>query len=390
MPREANHFDGDDSTTIATMTTANTSAQQFQQILRYLEQLGLDPAPVAASARLDAAAIRSMHPDTLLPTYDYAALYQQAANTLQQRHPGVVWGAGMGTDAFQFRCHVMICCNDLGSALTRATQYDRLLQPLTGYGVKYRPDGDRFWVGYHVDVAMNAHLLQPETPTTHDGAESSVAVAKASGLRIWYTLIGWMIGRNPQVLAAQLSSSALPADVKSRLEHLFQVPIAFGAEESAICIPARYLDHRIVQTPRSLDAFLEDAVYNLILQDNQRLNISAAVKSLLTRDMPDRAPTLDMIANQVHMSSSNLRRRLQQEGTSYQKIKDQIRRDMAYRHLREGHLKVHQIAEILGFNEPSSFIRSFRNWSGLTPRQFREQISKPPPTPGSQHTSCRG
>lgn len=360
------------------MTHSNTAARQFQQLLGYLERMGLDAAAVAARARLDAAAILAMRPDARLSTYDYAVLYQRAAAALQHVHPGVAWGAGIGTDAFRFRCYGMIICANLGAALARAEQFDRMLQPLTGYGMRYRRESDAFCVSYDVDPEASACLFMPEQSTACDNFESSDAVAKGSGLRIWYTLIGWLIGRNPEVLSVRLSASQLPAFVQTRLERLFQVPIVFDAAESAIRIAAGYLDYRIVQTPDSLDAFLEDAVYNLILQNGRRANTSAAIKSLIARDMPGRPPTLEAMAAQLHMSPSNLRRRLQQEGTSYQEIKDRIRRDLAYRHLREARLKVHEIASMLGFNEPSSFIRSFRNWSGLTPRQFQAQTPTGP------------
>ena len=44
------------------------------------------------------------------------------------------------------------------------------------------------------------------------------------------------------------------------------------------------------------------------------------------------------------------------------------------RHLRENTLKIHEIGELLGFLESSSFIRSFRNWTGLTPKQYRSEF----------------
>lgn len=357
------------------MVQGRANASKFQQLLRYLGRMGIDARLIANHARLDADAILGMRPDESLPIYDYAALYQHAAAEMQRVHPGVPWAAGIGTDAFRFRCHSMITCATLGSALERARQFDRLLFPITGYGLDVRREDHRLYLVYSIDGDATAHVFPTEYWENGEPAGSMDGVPKASGLRIWYTLIGWLIGRNPEVITATLSAARLPPALQTRLERLFQVPIIFGAVETALCMDASYLEYRIVQTPESMDAFLNDAVYNLLLQDDRRANTSAAIKSLLTRDIPGKPRTLDAMAEQLHMSPANLRRRLHREGTTYQEIKDLVRRDMAYMHLREGRLKVHEIAGLLGFNEPSSFIRSFKNWSGMTPRQFQTRIA---------------
>jgi AraC-like DNA-binding protein len=74
------------------------------------------------------------------------------------------------------------------------------------------------------------------------------------------------------------------------------------------------------------------------------------------------------------MSESSLRRRLQKENTSYQALKDEIRCEVAIDRLLNHNAKVADVAEYLGFTEPSSFVRSFKGWTGQTPRTYREQF----------------
>jgi AraC-like DNA-binding protein len=66
-----------------------------------------------------------------------------------------------------------------------------------------------------------------------------------------------------------------------------------------------------------------------------------------------------------------LYRKLQLEGTSYQKIKDNIRRERSIELLVQHDLSVDNISEIIGFSEARSFTRAFRTWTGLSPRQYR-------------------
>lgn len=71
------------------------------------------------------------------------------------------------------------------------------------------------------------------------------------------------------------------------------------------------------------------------------------------------------------MSPQTLRRRLKDEGTSYQKLKDQLRRDMALFYLDQPDISIQGIAEMLGFAEPSTFHRAFKKWTGMTPGDYR-------------------
>jgi AraC-like DNA-binding protein len=93
---------------------------------------------------------------------------------------------------------------------------------------------------------------------------------------------------------------------------------------------------------------------------------------LLSRDC-NRWPDLESVAEQMHISPQTLRRHLREEGTSFQGLKDQLRRDMAIYHLSRAELSLQQIAEQLGFSEPSAFHRAFKKWTGLTPGAYRAQ-----------------
>jgi AraC-like DNA-binding protein len=66
-----------------------------------------------------------------------------------------------------------------------------------------------------------------------------------------------------------------------------------------------------------------------------------------------------------------LRRKLKQEKTSFQDIKDQVRRDLAIYHLSQSKLGLDQIAQKVGFTETSTFHRAFKKWTGVTPGHYR-------------------
>jgi len=71
------------------------------------------------------------------------------------------------------------------------------------------------------------------------------------------------------------------------------------------------------------------------------------------------------------MTPATARRRLYEEGTSYQAIKDELRRDQAIAYLTHSDRSVLEVALELGFSERSAFHRAFRKWTGVSPGQFR-------------------
>jgi AraC-like DNA-binding protein len=77
------------------------------------------------------------------------------------------------------------------------------------------------------------------------------------------------------------------------------------------------------------------------------------------------------VAARLAVSTPTLRRRLAAEGTSFQQIRDQLRRDVAIAALAAGAVSIEDLARQLGFSEPSAFHRAFRRWTGSAPRSYQ-------------------
>jgi AraC-like DNA-binding protein len=85
-------------------------------------------------------------------------------------------------------------------------------------------------------------------------------------------------------------------------------------------------------------------------------------------------PDFEQLADEMNMAPATMRRRLQEEGESYQSIKDQLRRDLAISYLSHSSRSVAEIASELGFSERSAFHRAFRKWTGAAPGEFRRTL----------------
>lgn len=66
-----------------------------------------------------------------------------------------------------------------------------------------------------------------------------------------------------------------------------------------------------------------------------------------------------------------MQRKLQELGTSYYTLLDEMRRELSIYYLQEEHIAISEVAFLLGFLETSAFHRAFRRWTGVSPGEFR-------------------
>lgn len=76
------------------------------------------------------------------------------------------------------------------------------------------------------------------------------------------------------------------------------------------------------------------------------------------------------VAAALGMSTSTLKRRLAEEGTSFRTLRNEFLRERACRRLREGRWTVTQVAAELGYADVGNFSHAFKRWTGLSPREF--------------------
>jgi AraC-like DNA-binding protein len=90
--------------------------------------------------------------------------------------------------------------------------------------------------------------------------------------------------------------------------------------------------------------------------------------------------TAQGLAARLRVSIRTLHRSLAAEGTSYRRLLDQLRLDIAERHLMDDRTSVAEVAFLVGFSEISAFHRAFKRWTGRTPVTFRAEARIRPPS----------
>jgi AraC-like DNA-binding protein len=98
--------------------------------------------------------------------------------------------------------------------------------------------------------------------------------------------------------------------------------------------------------------------------------MAGRVRSMILTDLV-RQPSFDSIAERLKMSPRNLRRRLQEEGTSFRELVDEVRAQVAIKYVRDTSLSIEDVTYALGFNDASAFRHAFRRWTDAAPYEFR-------------------
>ncbi len=300
-----------------------------------LQQLGISPELLE-------------EPRARLDPEQFSRLVQAIWRGLDDEYLGFGQGRSKrGT--FAMMCHTLIHSPTLEKALRRGLLFYSLFPeaPL------FRLEQEGEWARLSLD---DSNLWDPDY------------FVSESLLVIWHRLGSWLIGQRIRLEQVRFRHPK-PAH-GSEYDLMFPCALAFDAADNSLLFHSRYLAMPLLQDERTLKHFLQRTPGNLLSRPDDGDSLSSQLRRLLSRDASN-WPDLESIAKHLHISPQTLRRHLREEGSSFQGLKDELRRDIAIYHLGRADLSLQQIAEQLGFSEPSAFHRAFKKWTGLTPGAYR-------------------
>ncbi len=187
----------------------------------------------------------------------------------------------------------------------------------------------------------------------------------------------WMLtiarhGSGTRIVPVRLELVQPRSHIKA-LERHFGCPVVCGAARNAIVFRASDAARPFVTRNAELlemlaPRFEEDLKQHTTGDDSFLELVRGAIQQRLT----GHRPTTEDVARQLHLSSRTLQRRLQESGSSFQRVLDEARHQMARYYLRSSALELNEAAYLLGYEDASSFARAFRGWEGVPPGHWRE------------------
>jgi len=256
------------------------------------------------------------------------------------------------TGTFATMCELAINCQTLEEVLRQTYEFSRLFEPMAGMKLEI-----------HEESARLVSIIEGEYCDPDHFLQESLSV-------IWHRLVSWLIGQPVELEKAEFHYPK--PEHGDELRHIFRCPLAFESDCTALTFNKRFLSAPVIRDKPEMRQFLKTSPADLLSRPDESNTWTGRIRGLIGRDFSKPMPDFDWIAQELHTSPQTLRRRLKQENTSFQEIKDLLRRDMAIYYLSHQDLPINDIAERVGFTEPSTFHRAFKKWTGVTPGAWRD------------------
>lgn len=329
----------------------------FTALPRLIRQFGVDPAVVLRSAGLDAGMLAE--PEQRIPFSAFMAVLGCAAEQTGCPHFGLLAGRMSGLAELGV----------VGQLVRHSPTVGRALDALTMYQQLNSEGGLAFLLKRGDFVDLGYGIYHTGTFGTAQIYDSAIAM----GMNIMTELCGpsW---RPYEVLLAH----ARPRDV-AQYRAFFKVMPHFDAEYSALRFPVRDLTHGVLgaDPERYRQA-------QLLARRAGTPDMMQAVYRALRLLMLDNRHSGDDLAQMLAMHRRTLNRRLKAEGTTFQRVLDEVRFDIARDLLENTNVPLDDIAATLGYAAVTPFMRTFRRWSGTTPGQWRR--SRGAPSDAARHS----
>lgn len=155
---------------------------------------------------------------------------------------------------------------------------------------------------------------------------------------------------------------------------VFDCPIRFDEVYSEYRFDAELLDQPLAEADANTARICEESCRKLLNQMEIEEDIVSRICHLLL-STPGEFPKLESIASSLSLGTRTLRRRLRALGTSYQKILDDVKKELAIEYLQTTNLSIQEISDLLGYSEVTNFRRAFVKWADVSPYQYRKQLT---------------
>jgi AraC-like DNA-binding protein len=113
------------------------------------------------------------------------------------------------------------------------------------------------------------------------------------------------------------------------------------------------------------------ATRSRVKEANRAKDLQRTSKGILKQLIAGQRPGIQDLARELHLSTRTLQRRLTDEGTTFQCLLDDARRELARHYLLHSTRELNETAYLLGYEDANSFLRAFHNWEGTSPGQWR-------------------
>lgn len=348
MTAHVNRLIADAMPQAPTGTVPTVSVTGVRALLEAFGRLGYDVEVLREAADLPRE--RLADPDGLVPCTAYGALIEAAQHARPRKNVALHLAQNTPIGAYPLIDYLVLSSPTLGEGLRRVSRYYRLVGSLTPLEVRDDEDPIRVVLDCNIPFFTEYSVA---LPLLHIGRE-------AGG----------------DVRAHHASFRHRPEDV-AELEAAFGCEVRVDASWNGFALSRDAWGYVMPRRDPVLLGLLERHADAMMSSLPGHETFALRVRRAQANGLADGEASIEGIARTLAITPRTLQRRLADEGTTFQKELDQVRRSAAERHLKATMFSIAEISFVLGYSEPAAFHRAFRRWNRTTPQAFRAGQSTP-------------
>ena len=334
------------------MIDPTIAASAARALMNYAVSRGGSRSALAERSHIDPAQLEDSH--SRIPFARYVALMRAGQELCGDPALALHYAEAVDVTEISFASSIGAFAGTIGEGFTLLNRYARLIVDVECGG-----NGDRFQIVrgrgqlFIEDARMNPNDFPELT-------ESTFVRAVCVGRRSYGDL----------VKAVHVTHEA-PA-YRAEYDRIFRLPVVFGASRNALLVDERVSALFAKRSPSSsptVAEVLEAHADMLLARLTGPTTTRDAVERLVVKLLPTGEADLGVVTRALGVSRQTLFRRLKAEGTTFEKVVDQLRHRLALEYLNDRRMSVSQAGALLGFSAPAAFSRAFKRWTGSSPRR---------------------
>jgi AraC-like DNA-binding protein len=297
-------------------------------------------------------------PDRRLPLASYKALMREAKAMTGEPALALHFGEAFDISELSIVGLMGQASPSFEDAFARLGRYSRLMldveleEEAKGDRLVMRPDSRGLWI---VDMRKHPNNFPEIT-------ESAFARMAATARRF---------APGASLLHAVHFTHEEP-NYRAEYDRIFQVPLVFGSDRNAVLLANDSWQRLKGPAPsRYVFDILRERAEALLQALDAEASLRSRVETLLAPVLHSGEARMAAVAQKLGLSRATLFRRLREEGTSFEALRDDLRHRLALHYLVEKKARVSETAWLLGFADPASFSRACKRWTGKGPRALR-------------------
>jgi AraC-like DNA-binding protein len=301
-----------------------------------LEELGVRASQVLRRARLPQGFVDQ--PRVLLNTEELFALWRAVGEVSANPAIGLLLGTETKTERFHPIGLAALSTENFGLAIDQMARYKQLTCPEE---ILQEKDDEEWSIQFRWLLADEI-----EPPVLNE------------------CCFAWVLSIARHGTGTRLSPLRVefvqPRPHAKTIERHFGCPAVCGAARNAIVFRAADAQRPFVTRNAELLGMLAPQFEEELKRENGEENFLERVRIAVQQKLTGRRPTIEDIADALHISSRTLQRRLQDEGSGFQRVLEEARHQLARHYLNNSVLELNEAAYLLGYEDANSFVRAFR------------------------------